>query len=1082
MADFYTQKGPTVSATIARHAAPAQIDISKALSTIDRFAGAVGATVTNTAALAKAQADGDFLKQQFNPTDARDEAIYRRTYRSRENAKWFDDINSEIEKSLTDPSHWMAEMSDQEFSVWYQEATSKRLNDLADDSAVANTQNDFTAFMAEQGPKLQANHAKVRRAVNQEKIIRETSLAVSGLMVSKGQTLENLRAKIAELPGLAVVPKETKDNLLMSAATYAAEAGVGIGIEYLRNDVLPGNPDMIRHLETAEAMLQRTRLQQNSKSVFDMMIKLNAAADAAQVTEGTIRTVRADPTYDAITDEQLIGWLDSSNRNKAKAEADFYIKNTIANKGVPNVSEADLGKALNQIWHETLDAYGGNFREAVHAYVKAVKHVGMFGSDFTGAIERSLSTAFETPGDSMPPNDWMASVLTAATLIDSGNVDLLDLSEDNLLAVNVAATAFENHRSKDGTLAPVNEAAQAAYRTFSTFKKKKAEGVLPDYIQDKFRFSALVDKKLREKTQTGTFMKVFDFLNPFMKIEEPDAITSEVVARVKDTAYMMAVNNNYPDVDTLLDLAVGKVKKDYVVVHGKLQRQPRRPLHSIMGISKESLQAANQEFISSKFLKESFPGHAADELNIDVVGVGMDAAFIVSSLKDPNMSPIHVPAAHVGQIYKETLAKKQAEQTAHDAKDLRGKRLAAKQSARREIDDFTMSIAPGGSRADMVPESFKKLYYNSTPEVKHILAAGWINAYDKAAQREARIVFGSLDPGGFRKPYFDSIKQGKADVAAHRAAVAQRRRDLEEAILAAGTLAGQKKTRELAAKLGISAADTQAALGDALTVKRAIDTVRTVQNAPWVDDVMAEAVPNVVTRALITGYEADMQAAERKSPDKFKIPKEVHSAVSKQHPVNQGAWDHLREGKFLDAYSTVAVNEGRYGWDTNGAQVFMGINRKSWPNWSGWKLVDAVVRNNEVFRTTAAKNQALDTIADDPVIRTKVAEFYHKNFYKPLKLDKIQDTALRTTIMDLAVRGGAETYNKILRQTIRDLGGTTSVSTEPLTQGHINFINKNSTAFFNAFFTLSEQYTSGLNVPSAARQAWEPRNALLRGR
>jgi len=323
MADFYTQKGPTVSATIARHAAPAQIDISKALSTIDRFAGAVGATVTNTAALAKAQADGDFLKQQFNPTDARDEAIYRRTYRSRENAKWFDDINSEIEKSLTDPSHWMAEMSDQEFSVWYQEATSKRLNDLADDSAVANTQNDFTAFMAEQGPKLQANHAKVRRAVNQEKIIRETSLAVSGLMVSKGQTIENLRAKIAELPGLAVVPKETRDNLLMSAATYAAEAGVGIGIEYLRNDVLPGNPDMIRHLETAEAMLQRTRLQQNSKSVFDMMIKLNAAADAAQVTEDTIRTVRADSTYDAITDEQLIGWLDSSNRNKAKAEADF---------------------------------------------------------------------------------------------------------------------------------------------------------------------------------------------------------------------------------------------------------------------------------------------------------------------------------------------------------------------------------------------------------------------------------------------------------------------------------------------------------------------------------------------------------------------------------------------------------------------------------------------------------------------------------------------------------------------------------------------------------------------------------------
>lgn len=1090
MAEMYTQKGPALSAAFARMAEPKQIDIGQSLNLIDKFSGAVAGTMVKTAALSQAKADGDFFQGQFNPTDARDEAIYTRTYRSRENRKWFEDQAAQLEEAKTNPSHPLAKMSDKEFNVFYQESINTRIKDLATDSETANTQNDFIEFTAEHGPKLQANHAVLRRAVNQEKIINESAKAVSDFFLSKDATKEGVPKFLDSLPGLAVMSTATKLNLLMTSANMAAGQGVRVGLDYMET-LLPEHPELAPHINTSAAIYQKKKMEENDQLVFIKLIELDEFADKGLITDGIILNINAHPIFSkSISHEQLIALKNRSDKNRAELEAANSAMSAIKNGGLPNVSEPDLNKYLNGIWHETLDKFGGDFRKAIPEYNKVVGHVGKFGSDFTGAVGRALKSGFETPMNGMPPNDWIASMLLVSSL--GGNADMLGLSDDEVLASKVAVRAFETHTSKDGSLAPLNEATQAAYNTFSLFRQKKVEGSLPDYIQDRFKFKQLLDDKLKDKTTIGRLAKTADWLVSLLPggiYNSADAaITPEISARLYDTAYMLAVNNNYSNVDDLLEVAVGKIKNDYIRIGGKLQRNSKVHVHNIMEVSKHEVPAVMNEFISSGFIKENFPGHNEDELNIDLIGVGADAMFSVSSLKDPNLSNIHVPASQLGTIYKGVLAKRSANTRAEQETDLKAKRQAADLEYKQIRHDFTRSIGAGGSRSEMVPESFKKLYRSLPATEQGQLATAWINAHDKAAMQDMRItmgtaasVVGSLAGGniyGMGNAY-KAIKAGKQANATWEKDVADKRKNLADLFTKLSGPELAKEAQRLSKQTGVSESVVLEGLNNKFGTARVKDMAAVLAD-PVVQPVLNEFVRGAVTNALITGTEAAMNEAVKKQPDKFKIPQAVTTYVNKQNPIGAGAFDHLRESKFLNSYSTVAVNEGKYGWDTNGAQVFMGVNRKSWPNWSVWKMVDGVIKNNNVYKTTAQKEQALDTMADTHLIRVKVAEFYHKNFYKPLHLDKIKEDSLRTTIMDLAVRGGVDSYNKIIRQAIADLGGNTEINTQPLSAGHISFINKNSAAFYNKFFDRSDEAMERLDVPQAARQAWEPRNERLK--
>jgi lysozyme family protein len=109
--------------------------------------------------------------------------------------------------------------------------------------------------------------------------------------------------------------------------------------------------------------------------------------------------------------------------------------------------------------------------------------------------------------------------------------------------------------------------------------------------------------------------------------------------------------------------------------------------------------------------------------------------------------------------------------------------------------------------------------------------------------------------------------------------------------------------------------------------------------------------------------------------------------------------------KIIDA---TLVNEGYYSYVSGdkGGETYCGISRKNWPKWAGWTLVD----NAKPLKwNQKVNNSQLDTL---------VEEFYHTNFYTPLKLDKVDSLLISAHLYDQAVNSGRAASVKLLQKAI----------------------------------------------------------------
>jgi lysozyme family protein len=106
--------------------------------------------------------------------------------------------------------------------------------------------------------------------------------------------------------------------------------------------------------------------------------------------------------------------------------------------------------------------------------------------------------------------------------------------------------------------------------------------------------------------------------------------------------------------------------------------------------------------------------------------------------------------------------------------------------------------------------------------------------------------------------------------------------------------------------------------------------------------------------------------------------------------------------EFKPAYHRTAKSEG--GWNhvagDRGGETYKGIARKFWPEWPGWKLVDAAkpLKHNQVI-----KSSALDQL---------VMDFYKKNFWDPVQGDQLRFQDFANELYDMAVNSGTSTAIK----------------------------------------------------------------------
>jgi len=92
---------------------------------------------------------------------------------------------------------------------------------------------------------------------------------------------------------------------------------------------------------------------------------------------------------------------------------------------------------------------------------------------------------------------------------------------------------------------------------------------------------------------------------------------------------------------------------------------------------------------------------------------------------------------------------------------------------------------------------------------------------------------------------------------------------------------------------------------------------------------------------------------------------------------------------FNEAIKKVLQSEGGYSNDPldKGGETYEGISRKNWPNWKGWELIDAGIRNSEEL--------------DEDVM-----SFYKENFWDEISGDNINIQQIADLLVDSAVNEG----------------------------------------------------------------------------
>lgn len=127
------------------------------------------------------------------------------------------------------------------------------------------------------------------------------------------------------------------------------------------------------------------------------------------------------------------------------------------------------------------------------------------------------------------------------------------------------------------------------------------------------------------------------------------------------------------------------------------------------------------------------------------------------------------------------------------------------------------------------------------------------------------------------------------------------------------------------------------------------------------------------------------------------------------------------------------LDEWEKGYANNpadtGGQTYAGISQKNWPQWQGWAIVNALVKQ---YPNLNDLNQALTS---SQVLAGQVADFYHVNFWK---YDAIKSQIVADRLMSLDVV--TNQIAKISQQSLLELGVNVVVDGRwgPSTQNAIN--------------------------------------------
>jgi lysozyme family protein len=157
------------------------------------------------------------------------------------------------------------------------------------------------------------------------------------------------------------------------------------------------------------------------------------------------------------------------------------------------------------------------------------------------------------------------------------------------------------------------------------------------------------------------------------------------------------------------------------------------------------------------------------------------------------------------------------------------------------------------------------------------------------------------------------------------------------------------------------------------------------------------------------------------------------------------------------AYKKLMPAEGGYANNPNdrGKETYKGIAFKWFPNWPGWKIINALK-----FEPGFPKN-----LANHPELQTLVQTFYKENFWDKFMGDKIVVQAVADELFDSAVNMGVDVAVKFLQGSLNLLNRDSSLYPDMKVDGVLGI---NTLTRLNAF-TETEYLLRALNAFQGAR-------------
>ena len=106
------------------------------------------------------------------------------------------------------------------------------------------------------------------------------------------------------------------------------------------------------------------------------------------------------------------------------------------------------------------------------------------------------------------------------------------------------------------------------------------------------------------------------------------------------------------------------------------------------------------------------------------------------------------------------------------------------------------------------------------------------------------------------------------------------------------------------------------------------------------------------------------------------------------------------------AFARLIINEG--GYTINPNETYKGVDRKFWPNWEGWPIIDSY----------KAKPNFPFTLEVNETLQSMINTFYKENFWDKVMGEYIINQDVAFSIFDFAVNAGHSTSIQLAQKAV----------------------------------------------------------------